>query len=46
MDKGGGEEGKGEMNGKSSMVTYAVPHVSRWPMVSCCMTQVTQTGAL
>ena len=46
MYKGGGEEVKGEMNGKSSMVTYAVPHVSRWPMVIGCMTQVTQTGAL
>ena len=46
MDKGGGEGGEGEMNGKSSMDAYTLIYVNREPMGICCMTQGTQTGAL
>ena len=46
MDKGGGEGGEGEMNGKSSMDAYTLTYVNREPMGICCMTQGTQTGAL
>ena len=46
MDKGGGEEGEGEMNGESSMDAYMPTYVNRQPMGICCMTQGTQTGAL
>ena len=46
MDKGGGEEGEGEMNGESSMEAYTPTYVNRQLMGICCMTQETQTGAL
>ena len=46
MDKGGGEGGEGEMNGKSSMDAYTLTYVNREPMGICCMTQGTQSGAL
>ena len=45
-DRGGGEEGEGEMNGGSSMEAYTLTFVNRWPLEICCMTQGTQTGAL
>ena len=41
MDKGGGEEGEGEVNGEHSMDVYAVANVNRQPMGICCMTQGT-----
>ena len=44
MDKGGGEEGEGEMNGDSSMDAYTLIYVNRQPMGICCMTQGTQPG--
>ena len=43
-DKGGGEEGEGEVNEESSMEAYALTYVNRQPMGICCMTQGTQTG--
>ena len=46
MDKGGGEQGEGEMNGDSSMDAYTLTYVNRQPMGICCMTQGNQTGAL
>ena len=30
MDKGGGEEGEGEMNGESSMDAYTLSYVKRY----------------
>ena len=45
-DKGGEEEGKGEINGESIMEAYTVTHVNRQPMEICCLTQGTQNGAL
>ena len=45
MDKGGGEEGEGEMNGES-MDVYTLTHVNRQPMGICCMTKGIQMGAL
>ena len=45
MDKGGGEEGEGEMNGESSMDAYTLAYVNREPMRICCMAQEIQTGA-
>ena len=44
MDKGGGEEGGGEMNGESSTDAYTL--TNRQPMGVSCMTQGTHTGAL
>ena len=32
LDKSEGEEGEGKMNGKSSMDTYTLTYVNRWPM--------------
>ena len=46
MDKGGGEEGEGEMNGGSSMDACTLTYVNREPEGICWMTQGTQTGAL
>ena len=46
MDKGGGEEGEGEMNGESSMEAYTLTYVTRQPMGICSMTQGNQTGDL
>ena len=44
--KGGGQDGEGKINGKSSMDAYAPTFVNRQPMGICCMAQGTQTGAL
>ena len=46
LAQGGGEQGEGEMNGDSSTDAYAPAYVRRQPMVICCMTQETQTGAV
>ena len=46
MDKGGGKEGEGEINGQSSMDAYTLAYVNREPMGICCTIQRTQTGAL
>ena len=46
MDKGGGEQGEGEMNGDSSMDAYTLTYVNRQPMGICCMTQGIQSGTL
>ena len=46
MDKGGGEEGAGEINGECSMEAYTLVHVNRQSMGTCCMTQGNQTGDL
>ena len=43
MDKGGEQEGEGEMNGESSMDTCTLTFVNRQPVGICCMTQGTQT---
>ena len=43
---GGGEEGKGETNGESSVDAYTVTRVNGKPMGMCCMNQGTQTGAV
>ena len=43
---GGGEEGKGETNGESSVDAYTVTRVNGKPMGMCCMVQRTQTKAL
>ena len=42
-DKGGEQEGEGEMNGESSMDTCTLTFVNRQPVGICCMTQGTQT---
>ena len=42
-DKGGEQEGEGEMNGESSMDACAPTFVNRQPVGICCMTQGTQT---
>ena len=44
MDKGGGEEGEGVLNGGVAWVH--ITYVNREPVGICCMTQGTQTGAL
>ena len=44
MDKGGGEEGEGEMNGESSMDAYTLTYVNRQPMGIHCMTQELKLG--
>ena len=46
MDKGGGEERKGEINGESSMDASTPPYVNRQPMGICCLTLGTHTGTL
>ena len=46
MDKGGGEEGEGEMNGESSMNACTLSYVNGQPMEICRRTQGTQTEAL
>ena len=46
MDKGGGEQGEGKMNGESSMDAYTLTYVNRQPIRISCMTQGNQTGAL
>ena len=46
MDKGGEEEGEGEINGESSIEANTSTYVNRQPMGICCMTQGTQMGAL
>ena len=46
MNKGGGEEGEGEIDGESSMDAYTLTYVNTELMGTCCMTQRTQTGAL
>ena len=46
MDKGGEQEGEGDMNGDSSMDACTPKFVNRQPVGICCMTQGTQTGAL
>ena len=46
MDKGGEEEGEGEINGESSIEVNTSTYVNRQPMGICCVTQGTQTGAL
>ena len=43
MDKGGEQEGEGEMNGESSMDECTPTFVNRQPVGICCMTQGTQT---
>ena len=45
-DKGGEEEGEGEMNGESSMDSYTVTYVNRESMGICSMTQGIQIGTL
>ena len=45
-DKGGEQEGEGEMNGESSMDECTPTFVNRQPVGICCMTQGTQTRAL
>ena len=42
-DKGGEQEGEGEMNGESSMDECTPTFVNRQPVGICCMTQGTQT---
>ena len=42
-DKGGGQEGEGEMNGQSSMDACTPTFVNRQPVGICCITQGTQT---
>ena len=44
MDKGGGEEGEGVLNGGVAWVH--ITYVNREPVGICCMTQGSQTGAL
>ena len=46
MDKVGGEEGGGEMNGEGSLEAYTLSYVYGQPMEIHSMTQGTQTGAL
>ena len=46
MDKGGKEEGEGEMNGESSMDSYTLTYVNRQSVGICSMTQGIQTGTL
>ena len=46
MDKGGGEEGEGEMNGESIIDAYTLTYINIQPMGIYCMTQGTQTGVL
>ena len=46
MEKGGEQEGEGEMNGKNIMDACTPAFVNRQPMGICYMTQGTQTGAL
>ena len=46
MDKGGEQEGEGDMNGESSMDACTPTFVNRQPVGICCMTQGTQIGAL
>ena len=46
MNKGGGEDGEGEMNGERRMEAYTLTYVNRQPMGIFCMIQGTQTGAL
>ena len=46
MDKGGGEEEEGEINGDSGMDAYTLTYVSRQSMGISCMTQGTQTGVM
>ena len=41
MDKEGGEEGQGEMNGESSMEAYTLLLLSRFSRVRLCATQQT-----
>ena len=43
MDKGGEQEGEGEMNGESSMDACTPTFINRQPVGICCMTQGTQT---
>ena len=43
MDKGGEQEGEGEMNGESSMDPCTPTSINRQPVGICCMTQGTQT---
>ena len=45
MDKDGGKEGEGEMNGESSMEAYTLTYVKQ-PMEIYCMTKGTQIRAL
>ena len=44
MDKGRGEERKGEVNGESSMDASAPPYVNSQPVGICCMTQGLKPG--
>ena len=46
MDKGGEQEGEGEMNGESNMDACTLIFVNRKSVGICFMTQGTQTGAL
>ena len=46
MDKGGEQEGEGEIKGESSMDACTQTFVKRQPVGICFMTQGTQTGAL
>ena len=46
MDKGGEQEGEGEMNGENIMDACTPTFVNRQRVGICCMTQETQTGAL
>lgn len=46
MHKGGGEERKGEINGKSGMDASTPKYVNRQPMGIRCVTGGTQAGAL
>ena len=46
MDKGGEQEGEGDMNGESGMDACTPTFVNRQPLGICCMTQGTQTRAL
>ena len=39
VDMGWGEEGEAGTNGESSMETYTLTYVSRYPMGICCMIQ-------
>ena len=43
-DKGGEQEGEGEMNGESSADACTPPLVTRQPVGNCCLTQGTKLG--
>ena len=46
MDKGGGGEGEGKINGERSMDAYTLTYANKYSMGICCVTQGSQSGAL